>query len=93
MLRMVWTICPISSDCLLTASMLRAAALRSWEISSITCTVCCTTCEPLRAQASFCTEVAWADSAAVCWVLTWRVISLANLTTLYRRPRVSKIGL
>ncbi|MCY1183305.1 hypothetical protein D9M73_239130 [compost metagenome] len=55
--RMVWTILPISSDCLLTASILRAASLRSLEISSITYTVCCTTLEPFCAQASFCTEV------------------------------------
>ncbi|MNP51661.1 hypothetical protein D3C76_1460020 [compost metagenome] len=91
--RMVSTICPITSDCLLTASMLRAASFSSWEICSITCTVCCTTSVPLRAQASVCMELAWAASAAVCCVQTWRVMSLANFTTLYKRPLLSNIGL
>ncbi|MNN65937.1 hypothetical protein D3C81_1814810 [compost metagenome] len=91
--RMVRTICPITSDCLLTASMLRAASLSSSEICSMTCTVCCTTSVPLRAHASVCTELAWAASAALCCVLTCAVMSLANLTTLYNRPLLSKIGL
>ncbi|MNL83077.1 hypothetical protein D3C87_2106300 [compost metagenome] len=70
------------SDCLLTASILSAAWFRSLEMSWMICTVCCTTSEPLRAQASFCTEVLWADSAAVCRVVIWAVMSLANFTTL-----------
>ena len=93
MLRMVCTMAPMMSDCLFTASMLWAAWFRSLEIASMICTVCCTTSEPLRAQASFCTEVAWAESAALRKVVTWSVMSLANFTTLYRRPLASKIGL
>jgi len=59
----------------------------------ITSTVWRTTLEPFCAQASFCTDVAWAASAADCWVLICAVMSLANFTTLYRRPWGSKIGL
>ncbi|MNI91919.1 hypothetical protein D3C73_1496430 [compost metagenome] len=90
---MVCTMVPMMSDCLLTASMLRAASFKSREMSWMICTVCCTTSDPLRAQTSFCTEVLWADSAAVCRVVIWWVISLANLTTLYNRPLASNNGL